>query len=108
MSILTAMHDINKATKNLHVKTNLVHTLHCMQKVGVLLPICFRDLLTPDEVQAAQKLADSVDKKPWYNIPCAKFRDNIYSVSTKSFAFYSYAGDYEYMICTSSFFSIRH
>ena len=27
-SILTAMHDINCATENSHVKTNLVHTLH--------------------------------------------------------------------------------
>ena len=78
------MHDINKATKNSHVKTNLVHTLHRMQKVGVLSPICFRDLLTLDEVQAAMKLANSVDKKPWYSIPHAKFLDYIYSVSTKS------------------------
>ena len=82
-SILTTMHDINKATENSHVKTDIVHTLHRMQKVGVLSPICFRDLLTPDEVQAALKLADSVDKKPWYNIPRAKFLDYIYSVSTK-------------------------
>ena len=101
------MHDINKATKNSHVKTNLVHTLHRMQKVGVLSPICFRDLLTPDEVQAALKLANSVEKKLWYNIPCAKFLDYIYSVSTKSFPSCSSAGDYEYMICTSSFNSIR-
>ena len=77
------MHDINKATENSHIKTNIVHTLHRMQKVGVLSPMCFRDLLTPDEVQAALKLADSVDKKPWYNIPRAKFLDYIYSVSTK-------------------------
>ena len=34
-SILMAMHDINKASENSHVKTNLVHTLHQMQKVGV-------------------------------------------------------------------------
>ena len=35
-SILTAMHDINKAIENSHVKTNFVHTLHCMQKVRPL------------------------------------------------------------------------
>ena len=42
-SILTAMHDINKATKNSHVKTNLVHTLHRMQKVGALPVLSFHD-----------------------------------------------------------------
>ena len=31
----------------------------------------------PDEVQAALKLADSMDKKPWYSILRAKFLDYI-------------------------------
>ena len=35
-SILTAMHNINRATENSHVKMNLVHTLHRMRKVGTL------------------------------------------------------------------------
>ena len=100
-SILTAMHDINKATENSHVKTNIVHTLHRMQKVGVLSLACFRDLLTPDEVQAALKLADSADKKPWYNIPRAKFLDYIYSVSTNLFPFSSFSSDCEFRTCTS-------
>ena len=96
------MHDINKATENSHVKTNLVHTLHRMQKVGVLSPICFWDLLTPDEVQAALKLADSMDKKPSYSIPRAKFLDYIYTVSIKSFPFCSSASEHDYMTCTLS------
>ena len=100
-SILTAMHDINKATENSHVKTNIVHTLHRMQKVGVLSPACFRDLLMPDEVQAALKLADSANKKPWYNIPRAKFLDYIYSVSTNLFPFSSFSDDCKFRTCTS-------
>ena len=100
-SILIEMHDINKATENSHVKTNIVHTLHRMQKVGVLSLACFCDLLTPDEVQAALKLADSVDKKPWYNIPRAKFLDYIYSVSTKLFLFNFFSGECEFRTCTS-------
>ena len=84
-SIFTAMHDINKATENLHVKTNLVHTLHRMQKVGTLPVTSFRDWLTPDELLATQKQAESTgDKKPWYPIPRAKFLDYIYSVSTST------------------------
>ena len=35
-SIITAMQDINKAIENSDVKTNLVHTLHRMRKVGTL------------------------------------------------------------------------
>ena len=35
-NILTTMHDINRATENSHVKSNVVHTLHRMQKVGTL------------------------------------------------------------------------
>ena len=84
-SILTAMHDINKATENSHVKTNLVHTLHRMQKVGTLPVLSFRDWLTPEELLAAQKQVESTgDKKPWYPILRAKFLDYIYSVSTSS------------------------
>ena len=52
-SILTAMHDINKATENSHVRTNLVHTLHRMQKVGTLPPSSFKTLLTPEELKSA-------------------------------------------------------
>ena len=84
-SILTTMHDINKASENSHVKTNLVHTLHQMQKVGMLPMTSFRDWLTPDELLAAQKQAESTgDKRPWYPILRAKFLDYIYSVSTPS------------------------
>ena len=69
-SILAAMHDINKATENSHVKTNLVHTFHQMQKVRVLPVSNFKDILMADKYQVAQKQVDSVgDKKPWYPIP---------------------------------------
>ena len=81
-SILIAMHDINNAIENSHVKTNLVHTLHRMQKVEVLPVLSFRNWLTPEELVAAQKQAESTgDKKPWYPILRAKFLDYIYSVS---------------------------
>ena len=84
-SILTAMHDINKATENSHVKTNLVHTLHRMQKMGTPPVLSFRDWLTPEELLATQKQAESTgDKKPWYPIPRAKFLNYIYSVSSSS------------------------
>ena len=80
-SILTAMHDINKATKNSHMKTNFVHTLHRMQKVGLLPVSSFHDLLSAEEMVVAKKIADSVgEKKPWYPIPRSKFLDYIYSV----------------------------
>ena len=84
-SILTAMHDINKATENSHVKTNFVHTLHRMQKVGLLSVSSFHDLLSAEEMIAAKKIAESVgDKKPWYPIPRSKFLDYIYRVSSSS------------------------
>ena len=35
-SILNAMHDINKATENSHVKSNLVHVLFWMEQMGRL------------------------------------------------------------------------
>ena len=73
-SILTAMHDINKATENSHVKTNLVHTLHRMQKVGLLPVASFKDMLMAEKLQVAQKQVDSIEaKKPWYSIPQVKF-----------------------------------
>ena len=51
ISILIAMHDINNTTKNSHVRTNLVHTLHRMQKVGTLPPSSFKTLLSPKELK---------------------------------------------------------
>ena len=78
-SILTTMHDINKATKNLHIRTNLVHTLHRMQKVGTLAPLSFKTLLTPEELKSAIEQAKSKGAKPWYTIPRAKFLDYIHS-----------------------------
>ena len=84
-SILTAMHDINKATVNSHVKTNFVHTFHCMQKVGLLPVSSFHDLLSVEEMITAKKVVDFVgEKKPWYPIPRSKFLDYIYSVSFSS------------------------
>ena len=81
-SILTAMHDINKATENSHIKTNLVYSLHQMQQVGLLPVSSFKDMLTAKELQVAQKQADSTEaKKPWYPISRVKFLDYIYNVS---------------------------
>ena len=75
------MHDINRATKNLHVKTNLVHTLHRMQKVGTLPVEEFKGVLSPDELVAAKNANESINQnKPWYNIPRAKFLEYIHSV----------------------------
>ena len=62
-SILTAMHDINKATENSHVKMNFVHTLHRMQKVGCLPVSSFHDLLIVEEMLAAKKVVDFVGEK---------------------------------------------
>ena len=80
MSALTTMHHINKATENSHVKTNLVHTLLQMRKVGTL-EINFKDLLTLDEMAVASKLAKDKNKnKSWYNLLQAKFLEYIYSI----------------------------
>ena len=81
-SILTAMHDINRATENSHVKTNLVHALHRMRKVGTLNVDKFRSLLTEDEFQATSKaVKDQNSNKPWYNLPWSRFLEYIYSIS---------------------------
>ena len=84
-NVLIAMHDINRATKNSHVKTNLVHTLHRMQKVGTLLVDEFKCILSAEEIQTAKNsLLSNKENKPWYNIPCAKFLEYIHSVSIQS------------------------
>ena len=78
---LIAMHDINKATKNLHVKTNLVHTLHRMRKVDTLEVSNLKDLLMPEEMTVASKRAKDVkDTGPWYFLLRAKFLEYIYSI----------------------------
>ena len=83
---LTAMHDINKATENSHVKTNLIHTLHCMRKVGRLEVSNFKDLLSPEEMTVvAEREKDEKDTGLWYILPRAKFLEYIYSVSILTF-----------------------
>ena len=69
--------DINCATKNSHVKTNLVHTLHRMQKVGTLHvgEYSFTKQAATNALQAVK------ENKPWYNIPRAKFLEYIHNVS---------------------------
>ena len=80
------MHDINKATENSHVKTNLVHTLHRMRKVGRLEVSNFKDLLSPEEMTAAaEREKDEKDTSPWYILPRAKFLEYIYNVSILTF-----------------------
>ena len=84
-NVLTAMHGINQATENSHVKTNLVHTLHRMQKVGTLPVDEFKSILSAEEIQAAKNaLLSNKENKPWYNIPRAKFLEYIHSVSNRS------------------------
>ena len=83
---LIAMDDINKAVENLHVKTNLVHTLHCMRKVGKLQVLNFKDLLTPEEMTVvSEREKDEKDTGPWYYLPRAKFLEYIYSVRISMF-----------------------
>ena len=80
-SILIAMHDINKATENAHVRTNLVHILHCMQKVGTLPLINFKALLTSEELEIAVNHAkETKENRPWYIILRVKFLEYIHSV----------------------------
>jgi hypothetical protein len=77
------MHDINKATENSHVKSNLVHILHQMQKVGVLPLSEFKHILIAEELEQARLQAMSTaEKKPWYRIPRAKFLEYLHRVST--------------------------
>ena len=79
------MHDINRATENSHVKTNLVHTLHRIQKVGTLPVDEFKCILSAKEIQAAKNsLLSNKENKPWYNIPRAKFLEYIHNVSIQS------------------------
>ena len=81
-SIITAMHHINKATESSHVKTNLVHTLHRMRKVGTLEYTQFKGLLTDNEFEATKKqFENNKENCPWYCLPRAKFLEYIYSVS---------------------------
>jgi hypothetical protein len=57
------MHDINKATENSHVKSNLVHMLHRIQKVGQLLLSEFKDILTAEDMEQAKLELNKPDKK---------------------------------------------
>ena len=80
--VLTAIYDTNCATENSHVKTNLVHTLHRMQKIEQLEVSKFSTLLSPDKMATAKKAADALkDNKPWYTLPRAKFLEYIHSIS---------------------------
>ena len=90
-SILTAMHDINRATENSHVKTNLVHTLHRMQKVGTLPVEEFKGLLSPNKLIVAKNAIESINQnKPWYNIPRAKSLEYIHSIRSPCLHLFHY------------------
>jgi hypothetical protein len=60
---LNSMHDINKATENSHVKSNLVHMLHRIQKVGQLPLSEFKDILTAEDMEQAKLELNKPDKK---------------------------------------------
>ena len=81
-SLLNAMHDINKATENSHVKSNLVHVLFRMQQLGKLSIDQFSSIYTAEELEATWKVLSSTDgkPKPWYKIPRAKFLEYLHSV----------------------------
>jgi hypothetical protein len=82
---LNSMHDINKATENSHVKSNLVHMLHCIQKVGQLPLSEFKDILTAEDMEQAKMELNKPDKKTWIPIPRSKFLEYIYSMSKIKF-----------------------
>jgi hypothetical protein len=79
------MHDINKATENSHVKSNLVHMLHRIQKVGQLLLSEFKDILTAEDMEQAKLELNKPDKKTWIPIPRSKFLEYIHSVNKITF-----------------------
>ena len=76
------MHDINRLTENSHVKSNIVHTLHWIQKVGTLPLDSFRELLTPKELAFAKKLLEGASEKikTWYPLPRANFLEYTHNV----------------------------
>lgn len=84
MDTLASMHDINKAIENSHMKSNLVHMLHCIQKVGQLSLTKFKKILTSEEMEQAKLELQKPKKRTWIPIPCAKFLEYIHSVSTHS------------------------
>ena len=71
----------NRQIENLHVKTNLVHTLYRVQKYEVLDLEKFKELLSPEEVKAC--LANS--RKTWYSMPLEVFTLFIFKVLFHSF-----------------------
>ena len=79
------MHDINWTMKNFHIKTNLIHTLHCMQKVGTLHVEEFKDVLLQDELATTSKLVELMkENKTSYNIQREKFLEFVLSLSNQS------------------------
>jgi hypothetical protein len=79
------MHDINKATENSHVKSNLFDMLHHIQKVGQLPLLEFKDILTAEDMEQAKLEINKPDKKTWIPIPRSKFLEYIHSVSKITF-----------------------
>ena len=69
-----------RQTENLHVKTNLVHTLYRVQKYGNLELEKFKELLSPEEERAC--LANS--RKSWYSMPLEVFTSFIFKVHSPS------------------------
>jgi hypothetical protein len=82
---LNSMHDINKATENSHVKSNLFYILHRIQKVGQLPLSEFNDILTIEEMEQAKLEFNKPDKKTWIPIPRSKFLEYIHNVSKITF-----------------------
>jgi hypothetical protein len=81
---LNSMHDINKATENSHVKSNLVHMLYRINKVGQLPLSEFTSILTPEEMEQAKLELNKPDKKTWIPIPRAKFLEYIHNARNYS------------------------
>ena len=75
------MHNINRAIKNSHVKTNLVYALHCIHGTSKFNVSKFTLLLTLDEIVAVQTALMSLkNNKLWYTFLHTKFLKYIHSV----------------------------
>jgi hypothetical protein len=70
--------DLSRHTENSHVKTNLVHTLHRVNKYGVLPLPSFKDLIT----RAEYKKCESNPKKSWFNLTAEVFAAFLFRVSS--------------------------
>jgi len=71
--------DMNcRSTGDSHVKTNLVHTLYCVQKYGLLPLEKFVEMLRPSEKKRC--VAVQPGRKHWYSMPIEVFMAFVFQV----------------------------